>query len=92
MGSMLFTVFQYMPILEEEIHALKSLDKKTDTPDNEKNSSDDDSGDDDNDTDELFNCTNGADLNLIFSNTKYRPVKDTYQSLVSTINTPPPKI
>ncbi len=54
LGSMLFTVFQYIPILEEEIHASKTMNKKADNPSTENDSADDDTGDDENDSDEFF--------------------------------------
>ena len=90
---MLFTVFQYIPILEEEIHASKSLTKKADNKASENDGADDDSGDDDeNDGDEFFNDASAHHYNLVFSNTRFNTYKDNCLNIVFNINTPPPKI
>jgi hypothetical protein len=92
LGSMLFTVFQYIPILEEEAHASKTLSKKSDDTSNEKDSTDDDSGDDENDTDDLFAHTGYNDFLLFSTHSKHHAFNENYQSLVFNITTPPPKI
>ena len=90
---MLFTVFQYVPILEEDIHASKTLDKKADDSSNEKDSTDsDDSGDDENDSDEFFNDHGYGSLKLFASGSKFNTFQETYYCLVSGTTTPPPKI
>ncbi len=88
---MLFTMFQYIPIFEEEVHACKTLEKKSDTSSNE-NDSDDDSGDDDNDTDVFFDNSYSENFSLFFTTAKFNSHCENYLSLVSSINTPPPKI
>ena len=90
---MLFTVFQYIPILEEETHASKTMSKADDTA-NEKDSNDsDDSGDDDeNDTDEFYNHSSSNSFSLFSSSSEFVIYQENYLSLVFTINTPPPKI
>ena len=91
---MLFTVFQYIPILEEEIHASKTMSKKVDNTSNEKdsNSSDDSGDDDENDTDEFLNHFSYHSFDLSVSTSKFNIHKENYLSLIPTINTPPPKI
>ncbi len=92
LGSMLFTVFQYIPILEEDVHATKSLEKKSDNPSDENDGADDDSGDDENDTDEFFNHSSFHCFNLFATSSEFVIYQENYLSLVFSINTPPPKI
>jgi len=89
---MLFTVFQYLPILEEEVHASKALDKKADNSSPENDSGDDDSGDDENDTDEFLSHCNYHSFQLFSTSSKFNTFHENYLSLVFNINTPPPKI
>lgn len=90
---MLFTVFQYVPILEEEIHASKTMSKKSNTASPEQDGADDDSGDDDEgDSDEFFNHSNYQNFKLSLSGTGFTAIPESYISLISSINTPPPKI
>jgi hypothetical protein len=93
LGSMLFTVFQYMPILEEEIHVSKTLSKKANDPLTEDGADDDanDDGDDD-DKDEFFDRSNNNDLALLSSNSKFNALHENYLQLVFNISTPPPEL
>lgn len=93
LGSMLFTVFQYVPILEEEIHASKSMNKKSNNTSEKGGSGSDDSGDDDeNDSDGFFNHNSYASFRLFSSGSRFNLFHENYSSLVSGITTPPPKI
>lgn len=89
---MLFTVFQYIPILEEEVHASKTMNKKADNPSTENDSADDDAGDDENDSNEFFSHNNYNCFQLFSTNSKFKTFHENYLSLVFSINTPPPKI
>lgn len=89
---MLFTVFQYIPILEEEIHASKTMSKKANDTSSENDGADDDSGDDENDSDEFFSHCNYNSFQLFSTNSNFRIFHENYLSLVFNINTPPPKI
>ncbi len=93
LAGMIFTVIQYLPILEEETPGHRvELAKKT-GQDDETDSND--SGDDDDSPDEKtsfyshqhFTCFNGLMSGHLFyiKNTSYRPP-------VGSIQTPPPKI
>ena len=93
LGSMLFTVFQYVPILEEEIHASKTMNKKSNSPSPEKDGADDDSGDDDEGgSNEFFNYSNYHNFRLFSSVSGFNAFHENYSSLISSITTPPPKI
>lgn len=90
LGSMLFTVFQYVPILEEEIHSSKTMTKKSDNP------QDGSSGDDDNDTDDSadeFFKSGGYDSITLYSSL-HQFHNSTFYLFNSplSIQTPPPKI
>jgi hypothetical protein len=89
---MLFTVFQYLPLLEEEVHASKSLGKKSDSSSDETDGGDDDSGDDENDTDDFFSHQHYNDFVLFSTYSKYLTFHENYKNLVFNITTPPPKI
>lgn len=91
---MLFTVFQYLPILEDEVHASKTLNKKADDSSPEEDGSDsDDSGDDDESGKDDF-CThhNNQHFKLYSSVSDFNFFNEDYNSLISSITTPPPKI
>lgn len=89
---MVFTVFQYIPILEEEIHAGKTLDKKADNKASENDGADDDSSDDDeNDGDEFFDNAMSGKFKLLLSNSKFNIYQENCRSLIANIHTPPPK-
>ena len=89
---MLFTMFQYLPVLEDEVQVTKSLEKKSDSPSGEDDSADDDSGDDENDSDELYNHVSESNFNLLSTFSKFNRYKENYCCLVFNINTPPPKV
>ncbi len=92
---MLFTVFQYVPILEEEIHASKTMSKKSNAPSSENNSADDDANDDEGDEDdsaEFFHHSNSHKFHLLTSNSKFNSLHENHLNLVFNISTPPPKL
>ncbi len=90
---MLFTVFQYVPILEEEIHASKTLNKKADNKASENDGADDDSGDDDeNDGDEFFDNALSDNFKLRLSNSKFKTYHEDCPGSIDKIHTPPPKL
>ena len=90
---MIFTVIQYLPILEEETPGHRVEMTKKSGQDDESNGND--GGDDDDSTDEKtglfyhqhFSCFNGLMSSHLFyiKNTSYLPP-------VSKIHTPPPKV
>lgn len=92
---MLFTVFQYLPFLEEETPGhrteLTKKAKESDTPDTDDGDGDDDSSDDDDlKTDLIFSLINTYSFNKAAKDNFYIKAL-LYQSLVKNINTPPPK-
>jgi len=91
---MLFTVFQYLPILEEEAPGHRAeLVKKVKESDN---SDADDSGDADDSDNDTFKTEMISTLSAYYSfsqaaQDKFYMAEPLYQSLISNINTPPPK-
>lgn len=92
---MLFTVVQYVPVLEEEApHAKVDFSKKI------KDTSEGDGGEDstpDSDADSMTSegIVSGFNINwalAVSSVNIYRTNPDFYSSLPGNINTPPPKI
>lgn len=92
MGSMLFTVFQYIPILEEEIHSSKSLKKNT-TDSSEEDPTPEEESSADEDGDETFLTYCGFEL---INHVGIHYYKDhhasVYTSSIISISSPPPKI
>jgi hypothetical protein len=92
--GMLFTVFQYLPILEEEVPGHRTeLVKKV--KENDKTGSDDsndveDSDNDDIKTEMISNITGHYAFSQESKDNFYIKIP-LYKSLISTINTPPPK-
>jgi len=92
---MIFTVFQYLPFLEEETPGHRTeLTKKS----KESNAPDTDGGDDDDDSSNDDDLKTDLILSLVNTYSFNRAAKDNfyikamlYQSLVENINTPPPK-
>jgi hypothetical protein len=91
LGSMLFTLFQYAPILEEEIQVSKTLTKKTNDPSTE-NDSDDDTDPDSDDADEFFREEGSGVLTLYSSFHRFHPSHSFIFNSSLSIQTPPPKI
>jgi hypothetical protein len=91
LGSMLFTVFQYIPILEEEIHVSKTLNKNCNDSSPE-NDMDDDGDPDGDDTDELFGEDGCGMITLCSSLHKFYDSQDYLVHSLLSILTPPPKI
>jgi len=90
LGSILSTVFQYLPLIEEETVS-KTLSKKSGSSEND-DSDDDSDPDNDDDTDDLFHNSNFDHIVLYSSGTVFNnSVSDIIQSPQS-IQTPPPKI
>jgi hypothetical protein len=90
---MLFTIFQYFPILEEDNAPLAELCKKAkESNDSSDDAPDDDSGDGDADDDGDFNIpshlfwcqANGISLS-------YNHLQASYRYPIESISTPPPR-
>jgi hypothetical protein len=86
---MIFTVFQYITILEEEVsHNNSELAKKGTEDDTSGNGSDETDLDGDDAIYDLFNY----DLNDLYSDTHpYQTNKKSYSSFFQKTNIPPPK-
>jgi hypothetical protein len=89
---MLFTVFQYIPLLEEEIHASKTLSKKSNDSSKENDMDDDADPDGDDDADELFHNHSYSSITLYSSLHKFRSSQIYHFHASQNITTPPPKI
>lgn len=92
MGSMLFTVFQYIPILEEEIHSSKSLKKNT-TDSSEEDPTPEEESSADEDGDETFLTYTAFELNNPVCTHYYKEHQQSvYTSSIISISSPPPKV
>jgi hypothetical protein len=97
LSGMLFTVFQYVPILEEETPGHRvELTKKAKAGDLEGGDSDTSTDDCDNDDDtaQEFNYYLSETLSYIKSNSNFAfsDKSDFYKYLLEHIDTPPPKV
>ena len=93
---MLFTVFQYIPILEEETHAHKTELAKKAKKGDLSGGDNDNTGDDcdDDDTEQEFNYSDST-LFAIFSTDQKSHIsygKTLYKYLLESKDTPPPRI
>lgn len=86
---MLFTVFQYIPILEEETQTHSTeLAKKG----NESDGTDGDNAEQDTDVDDAVNAFFDFNFSVTDSGTQFRSSKkEDYNSFFQKINIPPPK-
>ncbi|MEO6304691.1 MAG: hypothetical protein ABIP51_16135 [Bacteroidia bacterium] len=90
LSGMLFTVFQYIPILEEETQnhntELAKKGSEDDTSGNDGDESDSDSDD------AIFHSLNFSFTDLYSNTCAYSIKRDNYKSFFQKINTPPPKV
>lgn len=94
LAGMIFTVFQYIPILEEELAAHSHVtQKKSDPkePSDDNGADQDDDQNDDNESD-LDHCVLQGSMLLVISKQSYIRPYFLYTSLKNSITTPPPKI
>lgn len=89
---MVFTVLQYLPLLEEESAAhsveLAKKDKADDTPDDDDSSNDDDKGDEKTD---LYDHHSFSYLTSLASEHRFYTRQHAYPYPIVSIQTPPPK-
>lgn len=89
--GMIFTLFQYIPILDEECFSYsKELSKKSNEP---KSSEDDGDGDSEDDTTFEYSLNDLVKFSYhIISSNKIYTKNKIYNCLVEDIKSPPPKI
>lgn len=90
LAGMIFTVFQYVPILEEEAQNHGSELAKKDTEDNSSNSNDGDETDSDS-NDAIYHSLNFNFTDVNPKTNSYPSFKDCYYSFFQKITIPPPK-
>jgi hypothetical protein len=89
---MLFTVFQYAPILEEEAHISKTLDKKCDDSSPENDTDDSTDSDSDDDINEFCSHDHFNSITLCSSLHKFHDSHSYLLNSLISISTPPPKV
>ncbi len=91
---MLFTAFQYLPILDEELasHSHATHKKSPQHDSSEDNGTDQDNDNNDDNESDLDQFVEQGALLLVISKQTYSRPYFLYTSLKNSINTPPPKI